>query len=861
MPQTEPESNDDQRIQDLLDILTRGRDEARTRHEAGASGIDITRRLSDTVDRVLTGTFDSALAHRPRNQRRPPRLSVIATGGYGRRRLSPYSDIDITFVVGEEDDPVLDGMVKEMFFLINAVLGDRAGLRVTYAYRTMLELEELDTQSQTALLDARWVAGDEILFYDFREEMMRNIRPAIFVWHKLHERLSILRSHGDSVYLVEPNVKMGAGGLRDLHIAEWLAKATMGTGFKDPWGRMREIGLIEEDEFHAITAGREFLLRLRNGIQWAAGRPTDDLSADLQPALATTFGYVDAPRQSAVAAMMADYYRHAATIQRISRKVAAKRMKQPLRLDAGLQMKDGQVVPTDLTLLEKDPSAALRIIQLAQEYDFPLSPEAGEMIGDFAARTDARLDDPDSRRVFLQIMRRPDNVYEALRRMSDLGLLPLVLPGYEALLRLLPDEPGRARTVGEHSLRVVRELERMRRETESTIYPEVFTALDRPAVLTLAALLHDIGKVEDGDDAVETGANRARQIGESLGLDDEGLEKLAFLVRHYDLMPRLTRGRDPEQPETVAEMARLITNPSWLGPLFLLACADLRALGSETWIQVQLEFLMRLYLRAEHAVTRGGDAPATEQPEDEVRRVRDALTSEHLSPEDVRVFCDAMPASYLLHTDVDTISRHIAMLGELDRGPVVDFQTEHPKPWTVMTVAAPDKPGLLADIAGVLFAYDVSVHAARVFTHAGPIAAALDELWVEFHGQPLTARMERDLARDLRGILRGEMALADLLSRRGKEVAPETTTRTARIHNDASETYSVVEVDMPDEKGLLYRIATAMTALGWRVSHARVVTAAGEARDTFYVTDQNGGKVEAEALDLCLAPVDTDAAP
>jgi [protein-PII] uridylyltransferase len=744
---------------------------------------------------------------------------------------------------------------------MSQVFAEGAGLSVTYAYRTLRDLEEMDTKSQTALLDARWVTGDRGLFYHFREEMTRNIEPAIFVWHKLNERLDALREFGDSVYLVEPNVKMGAGGLRDLHTAEWLAKATMGTGFDDPWGRLRAIGLIEEDEFHAITAGREFLLRMRNGIQWLAGRAQDDMSADIQPLLAAQSGYEDGPKTSAVGQMMSDYYRHAATIQRISRKVAAKCMKHPLRLEVGLVLKGGQITPTDLALVEKDPAAALRVIHLAQGYRFPLSPEVEEVIGDFAARTDVQLDDPESRRVFLQILRRPTRVYFALRHMVDLGLLPRVLPAYGPLLRLLPRGANQAHTVGEHSLRVVRELERMRGETERTIYPEVFASLDRPAVLMLAALLQHVGLVKAGEDDAAAGAEMVAEIGAGLGLDEDGAEMLAFLVGHYDLMPRLTRGRDPEQPETVAEMARVVTNPAWLAPLFLLACADLRALGDETWIHVQLEFLMRLFLRAEHALTRSPDLSAAPEPvETGVGRVREELALRHISDAVVREFCDAMPASYLLHTDLEDIVRHIRILERVKLGPVVDFHDEHPRPWTVMTVAAPDTPGLLADVTGVLYAHEVSVHAARVFTRSGDPPVALDEIWVEAQNHPLGLPLQREVARDIAAVLRGETPVADILARHGKESAQMAPARTVHLHNDASEAYTVAEIEMSDEKGLLYRLASAMTALGWQIHNARVVTGAGEARDTFYVTGSDGRKIDEADLDARDALAAGDAA-
>jgi [protein-PII] uridylyltransferase len=849
----EPDPNHADPADTLLQTLARGREEAHARHVSGASGIDVTRRLSDTVDRALAGIFQAVLKSYPKAGKKPPRMTVIATGGYGRRRLSPYSDVDLTFIVGEENDPLMDGVVRDMFFLITRVLTEGAGLRVTYAYRTPRDVEDLDTRSQTALLDARWVAGDRSLFYHFREEMMRTIRPAVFVWHKLHERLDALREYGDSVYLVEPNVKMGAGGLRDLHIAEWLAKATMGTGFEDPWGRLRAIGLIEEDEFHAITAGREFLLRVRNGIQWQTDRMADELTTDVQPDLAVQFGYEDRPEKSAVGQMMSDYYRHAAAIQRISRKVAAKCMKHPLRLEVGLVMKGGQITPTDLTLLEKDPAAALRVIHLAQAYQFPLSPEVEEMLGDFAARSDTQLDDPDSHRVFLQILRHPRNIYSALRQMADLGLLPRVIPAYGPLLRLLPSEPGYTHTVGEHSLRVVRELERMRGETERTIYAEVFNSMDRPAVLMLGALLHDVGRVQAEQSHADVGAEMVRTIGANLGLDEESIAMLSFTVRHYDLMPRLTRGRDPEQPETVAELVRAVTNPSWLAPLFLLACADLRALGTETWIHVQMEFLMRLFLRAEPAITRpvaGGDE--TELVETGIERVRDELSSRDISDDVVRAFCDAMPASYLLHTNLDDIVRHIGMIERLDLGPVIDFHDEHPKPWTVMTVAAADTPGLLADLAGVLYAHDVSVHTARVFTRAGDGGVALDELWVEAQNRPLTAAVQREVTRDLRAVLCGEVSPTEILARRGRELGPPAPIRTVRVNNEASELYSVVEIEMPDEKGLLYRLASTMTAMEWQIHNARVVTGASEVRDTFYITDRGGRKVKAEDVDLAL---------
>ncbi|HOC32418.1 MAG TPA: hypothetical protein PKK84_09265, partial [Armatimonadota bacterium] len=443
--ETEPE--DTHPVAELVSTLKRERDAVRRRHMDGASGIEVTRRLSDLVDRLVVSMFNLAVERVP-GAVAEPSICLVAAGGYGRRRLAPFSDIDMTFIVAHEDDPVLDGIAREMFFLITDVLTEGVGLRIGYAYRPLGEIEDLDIASQTALLDARLVCGDRALFYRFREELLRSIQPAVFAWTKIHEREEALHESGDSLYYLEPNVKMGAGGLRDLHTAEWLAKVTMGVGLQDPWGRLRIGGYISEEEFQSVTAGRDYLLRLRNGLHWMTDEALDIVLRDRQAEIAAQLGFAGDGKRTPVDQMMEEYYRHAASIRRISRKAAAKCMKQSLRLDTGFVIKAGQVTPTDVTLLEREPSAALRVLYHTQCYDFPLSPEVEVMISDFASGAEGALDDIESRRIFLQILRHPHRVYATLKRMADLEVLPRVIPAYQALLRLLPTEAVHQFTVG-----------------------------------------------------------------------------------------------------------------------------------------------------------------------------------------------------------------------------------------------------------------------------------------------------------------------------------------------------------------------------------------------------------------------------
>jgi len=846
--ETEPE--DTHPVAELVSTLKRERDAVRRRHMDGASGIEVTRRLSDLVDRLVVSMFNLAVERVP-GAVAEPSICLVAAGGYGRRRLAPFSDIDMTFIVAHEDDPVLDGIAREMFFLITDVLTEGVGLRIGYAYRPLGEIEDLDIASQTALLDARLVCGDRALFYRFREELLRSIQPAVFAWTKIHEREEALHESGDSLYYLEPNVKMGAGGLRDLHTAEWLAKVTMGVGLQDPWGRLRIGGYISEEEFQSVTAGRDYLLRLRNGLHWMTDEALDIVLRDRQAEIAAQLGFAGDGKRTPVDQMMEEYYRHAASIRRISRKAAAKCMKQSLRLDTGFVIKAGQVTPTDVTLLEREPSAALRVLYHTQCYDFPLSPEVEVMISDFASGAEGALDDIESRRIFLQILRHPHRVYATLKRMADLEVLPRVIPAYQALLRLLPTEAVHQFTVGEHSLRVVEALEQSRAESETTgsIFRQAWNHVNSPEVLMLAALLHDVGKIRRSEHHAEVGAEIARSVAFQLGLEEESIQHLAFLVKNHDLLADFTRLRQPDQPGATAEITEVTKTPERLAMLFLLACADVRTMGNDTGIHVQIENLVQLYRTITSTPPGESDQTESEGIQEGVRALEESLSVRHLPETAVRSFIAAMPAGYLLNTDVDRIAAHIMAVDRLENEPVVDFREDRRRLWTVMTVIALDAPGLLSKIAGVLFAHDVNVHSARVFTREGERPIALDELVVEAHNKPLTFDVQVAVERDLRRVLAGEVSAADVMAEYGRRLDSCTPVRSVRLHNDLSESFTVVEIEMPDEKGLVCRLATALTSFGWDIHNARITTRAGTARIVFYVTDVSHRKIETDTLD------------
>ncbi|NMC81581.1 MAG: HD domain-containing protein, partial [Armatimonadetes bacterium] len=484
-------------------------------------------------------------------------------------------------------------------------------------------------------------------------------------------------------------------------------------------------------------------------------------------------------------------------------------------------------------------------------YDFPLSPEVEVMISDFASGAEGALDDIESRRIFLQILRHPHRVYATLKRMADLEVLPRVIPAYQALLRLLPTEAVHQFTVGEHSLRVVEALEQSRAESETTgsIFRQAWNHVNSPEVLMLAALLHDVGKIRRSEHHAEVGAEIARSVAFQLGLEEESIQHLAFLVKNHDLLADFTRLRQPDQPGATAEITEVTKTPERLAMLFLLACADVRTMGNDTGVHVQIENLVQLYRTITATPPGESDQTESEGIQEGVRALEESLSVRHLPETAVRSFIAAMPAGYLLNTDVDRIAAHIMAVDRLENEPVVDFREDRRRLWTVMTVIALDAPGLLSKIAGVLFAHDVNVHSARVFTREGERPIALDELVVEAHNKPLTFDVQVAVERDLRRVLAGEVSAADVMAEYGRRLDSCTPVRSVRLHNDLSESFTVVEIEMPDEKGLVCRLATALTSFGWDIHNARITTRAGTARIVFYVTDVSRRKIETDTLD------------
>lgn len=836
------------------------------------SGIGLLAHNTALVDAVLRRLF--ALARERADagghgQETLPALAIIATGGYGRRELAPFSDVDVTFVPALEDDPYLNILIKDMFQMVMDVFLYGADLKVGYAYRLIGDLGRLDHQTQTTLLDARFLCGDKALFTEFRAEFRAHLLTADFLFQKWAERESVLHKHGgDQVYGVEPNVKEGAGGLRDIQNAEWMGEVRCHAGLSQVWPVLVEQGYVTPGDAAEIKAARDFLHCTRAALHIVGGGAKDKLTAEKQEAVAALLGYADTADAPAVEIFMREYFSAAVSVRRISRKVIRRCLDSEIGMGLGLASVERRLTLADAEAAERDPALPLHVAELAQAYGLSVSDSLDEEIRRFLAQVPSPADWPLAGRVLSRILLAGRDVADALDRLEALGALAWLLPEFGPLMTLIPYDAAHDFTVGAHSLHVVRNLEHFR---SNMAFPEgrrIFGEVAHPEVLYLAGLLHDIGKQWPHGPHAETGAAAAALLCDRLGWDNERRDKVVFLIRHHLLMAETSRLRDMALEETTREFVRQIPDPDCLHMLYLLTYADTAAVGAGVWTDLQGRLLAELYGRAEALMSAppaedGGLPPAPALDLKRQReRIRKGLAQHNLPTDIILEHTRNLPAQYLLNTPLEDMYLHIAMISRLRETfePAIDFKHEYGADYTELTLCAYDdpKPGLLAKITGVLYALDVNLHTAQVFTREASVRIAIDTLWIDYRGKPLSPHKRGELSESLRRVLLGEVGIGELLQSRKKPLK-EQAIYAAKLDENASERFSLLEVSAPDETGVVYRLSRAVSDLGWNIHAARLSVWGSRARDAFYVTDRDAEKVPAADVSrlLSLLPQET----
>jgi len=862
-------------------------------HDAppSAIGLSLAHAFSDLMDAVITRLFFLACQRVGVCAETLP-IAIIATGGYGRRELCPRSDIDITFVPKQDGDPRNDLVMREMFTQIMDICIGKCGLDVGYAYRLFEDCASLDHLTTSGLLDARLIAGDERLFIRFEDAFWAGFNSTDFIFNKVEERSRALAKWGSSPRVVEPHLKEGPGGMRDLQTAVWLVQAREQLAAARVRGSRSIAALamvadIGEEDAARLAAAKEMLFRVRNALHAATGAEQDTLVATRQEQIAALLGYGDleketlakeskgdapdeAKRRSAVASdadvppierFMAELYPHLANIRRISSQVIYRIENSRLLLGIGLDCRRRRIVPANGALDTDDPVWLLWACEMAQKYGLELSVATQNAAIALVGMNPILPEKQHAAQVFTRIMRPVGRIYPILQEMADTGILGWYIPEFQSSLDLIPYDPAHQFTVGQHTLHVIRTLEELMTVSSGEELLEMrrmLLDLPNPEQLMLAALLHDTGKGAHDRPHAEVGAEIAVQVCRRLGWSPEAEQNVVFLVRHHLLMAETSRLRDLNLDETIREFTQVVDDTDRLTMLYLLTYADTRSVGEGVWTQVTGRFLRDLWGRAFAALTENVPAEFEDARIDRTRRrLQKDLTLENLPDAESAEHIQSMPPHYLLNQEIAKIALHIGFVRRVREGrTVIDFHSERNAAYTEMIVCTYDdpQPGLLAKIASALYAADLTVHSAQVVTRISDLdRIALDTLWVDFKGRPLSPVKQKEVERLLTEVLQGTRTTAEILARRkpktfsaqrkttavktsaASEAGASSKVTVHSVHTELSTTMTVVEVCGLDTSGTLYWSCEALSSLGWDIQSARLSRWQGMIRASFYI--------------------------
>jgi [protein-PII] uridylyltransferase len=881
-PQSLLQSLGSQTIQDAADLRARlvpalkafldeGRAEAEANLLESQNGLACARYLCEQMDQVVHIVHDAVVRHLypAANPSAGERLAVAATGGYGRGTLAPGSDVDLLFLLPYKQTAWSESVVEAMLY----VLWDLK-LKVGHATRSVEEcLREAhaDMTIRTSLLEARFLFGDRDLFEDlekrFDKEVVATSAPA-FVDAKLKERDARVAKAGASRYLVEPNVKDGKGGLRDLNTLFWIAKYVYRV--KEP-KELVTAGLFTQEEFNLFARCEEFLWRVRCHMHFATGRAEERLTFDLQRTIAERIGFAPRGGLSAVERFMKAYFLIAKDVGDLTAIVCAeleaRQTKRRPMLDrmfgrfrrrrGGALVGEGFIIDNNRLnveseeAFERDPVNLIRLFWLADRHNLPIHPDATRLATRSLKLIGPSLrNDPEANKLFLEIITSKNAPEVVLRRMNEAGVLGRFVSDFGRIVAMMQFNMYHHYTVDEHLIRsvgVLTEIEAGHLGDEHPLANRIFPTIRNRRALYVAVFLHDIAKGRPEDHST-AGAVIARKLGPRFGLTDAETDTVSWLVEHHLLMSNTAQSRDLSDPATIKSFAEVVQTMERLKLLLVLTIADIKAVGPGTWTGWKGQLLRNLYQETE--VFLGGGAVDLARSE-RVRMVQEQLRAElpDWSDAEFEAYAARHTPAYWLKTDETRRGKQARFLQKSDRaGRTVTtaYETDQFRDVTEFTVLSPDHPRLLAIITGACAAAGGNIVDAQIFTTTDGMALDTIVLSRAFDRDEDELRRAERVARAIERALKGEVKIADLVDgkRPAKErskafhVPPEVT-----IDNSLSNRQTVIEVSGLDRPGLLYDLTTALGKLNLNIASAHIVTFGEKAVDVFYVTDLTGTKI------------------
>ena len=794
-------------------------------------------------------------------------LALVAVGGYGRGELAPLSDIDLLVLTAKESDPAADVIVEQLLYLLWDL-----GLKVGHAKRTVpdtIRSSREDHTILTGLIEMRFIAGDAPLYKKletaFQKELGR-IKPGDFAEIKLAERDARHQKHGATRYMVEPNVKEGKGGLRDLHTLFWIAKLAYRA---DSIIDIVDKGVLRETEARRFAAAQRFLWTVRCHLHLLAGRPEERLDFDAQMSIAPRMGFAARGGMRDVERFMKRYHlatRDVGSLTRIicaametdfrKRRISLAEDFRPGQHFGHFTIRAGRINLDKDLMFRDEPLRMLQIFHLALEQNADIHPQALQRITrGLPWLGEATRRDPEATAEFLGILKSRRNPERVLRLMNESGVLGRFLPDFGKIVAMMQFDMYHSYTVDEHTIKVIGVLHNIgtgglaeTAPVATSVMPEIESRL----VLFVAALLHDIAKGRDGDHS-ELGAELALELCPSLGLSQEETETVSWLVRHHLLMSKTAFRYDLNDPKTIDDFAAIVQSPERLKLLLVLTVADIRGVGPTIWNGWKAALMRDLYYQTD-AVLRGADAAVIAAGNAEVARdiVRGRLDG--WSDEEFAAYAAMMPRQYWTGFDTESQLRHAGLgrtFRSMDVPLLADFRQVEDKNVTELTLLTIDDAGLFSRIAGAVAGHGINIAGARITTCADGTVLDVFQLQTTSN-EPVTderllGRVKTSIEKAVSGTLRPQAALRERWQSLPERVRHLPVPSRVILSNRISSTHTVIEVNGRDMPGLLHRLTRALAELGLQIQTATVSTYGERVVDVFYVKDLFGLQVHNEA--------------
>jgi [protein-PII] uridylyltransferase len=849
----------------------------RLKHQAGGGGREICARRAELVDVLLRYVFGGAAATARGNGEPKVPLALVALGGYGRGELNPFSDIDVMLLYRQgaaEISPELEETVNQVLYL----LWD-SGFKVGHSTRSIKEAiaqANRDMRTKTAMLESRFLAGDSELAREFRDQFRSKCvqgHEREYVEMRMQDQVTRHKKFGDSVYLQEPNLKNGCGGLRDYQNLLWM------TYFKE--GSLSTNQLVGKDwlsesDQRGIEKAYDFLLRLRADLHYATGRATDILHLNLQEQIAKRLNYSPRNGQLRSEALMRDYYEHTRNIFRVTERITEQFVsgyvtnktrslfsflpliranKTPV--GDSFFVRNKQLHPARRDLFRREPEQMMRAFQLAQERGLDVSPELADLLSRslrHVTRTYQYARRP--REIFKSILSQKGRVGRILRMMHRGDFLGRYIPEFGQLTCLVQHEFLHRYTADEHTLVCIDKLDALARtnDPELIAYRDIFEQLEDPLVLYLALLLHDSGKAVGARPHSEASALFAQRVAARLQLSSEQRKSLILLVDHHLTLSKTAQQRNLDDLATVTEFGHIVKHQRNLNALMLLTLADGQGTSAEAWSDWKESLVWQLF----HETSRY--LADQKSYYDQTRIERESLqtaVSENLSAdyaEEIEAHFEFMPDHYFRATDVPKIVEHLKLFrlflenvsdsGDFPLAPAITWKVVPEQGHSVVTFCTWERERLLAKVAGSFSVVPLNILSADVFPRGDNVVLSVFRV-CDTKAHPVTHPRDLELVEQtLRRALEDEsfdfVPLIEKAKRQSRRAAPgiEFPTRIA-IDNKTHPTYTLIEIQAPDRIGLLYDVLSCLDRENILIPLCRINTQAGAAIDTLYVRDRS----------------------